>query len=687
MESSAVEGRNTLHLFPFSDVRLVERVASIYSDLLNDHDVSDVLILKRSSTGLRELRESLRDEVGMVEEPKIESLIGHAQSTLQETENPPKVLSQYERRELLASTIEGHEWKNPYLREASEKSSFERDVGQFSVPATWSGMPDEIEDLVLNELAEVNDELHETLERNGYAEIANVVSKATDALEDDEIRRNVQSEFEVVLVLEVEDFNPREREYLRRMTKGVPVTGIAERYSSIQKVWNEPREVHHYLSEFEVISEDGTDPETLPDAVAQYFVGGRDPRTPESEGLYKIEETTFGEQVETVAEEIERLRSERGWEYDDFGVILRDSSSPIRETVSILRRAGIPTSSISVSGLKQSTSARELYNLALYLHSEDEDALRVLEARVPGTEDVASEVQDMDVLEGLRTWILETDLKERIPEEEDEIGARNSFAHVEEVLDLARFIEEYPGYEPTWERFASVLERAFRYSSADKYLSNLDIREGGVFVDSARETKNSTWKAVFALNLVEGEYPTDPRINSLFPSSMLSSVPEYPAVTSPTEEDVTKTFPVESSDSPFSDYYENLYRRVLGVVAGSAEERLYLGTYSENSSEPGKYKQPSRYLNEIEQNFPVEAIEHDSVYSEGRAIEFAVGRVEDSLNEIRSAPVTGEDVEVNDIERDLMAVQRMVGENDTEVDMSEVIEARIDLLEGRVRRD
>jgi superfamily I DNA/RNA helicase len=676
-----------IHLFPFSDVRLVDRVASVYSDLLEDHDVSDVLILKRSSTGLRELRESLRTKVGIVEEPAVESLIGHAQQTLQEIDNPPKVLSQYERRELLASTIEEHEWESKYLHNASKQPSFERDVGQFSVPATWSGMPDDIEDPVLEELTEVNEKLHENLEENGYAEIANVVSKATDALEDDEVRDNVQSEFDVVLVLELEDFNPRERDYLRNVTKGVPAVGIAEKYSSIQKVWNEPREVHHYLSDFEVIPENSKDPETLPDAVAQYFVGSQEAQIPEQNGLYKIEERTFAEQVETVAEEIERLRDERGWEYDDFAVVLRDSSSPIRETVNLLTRAGIPTSSISVSGLKQSTAVRELYNLALYLNSEDEDALKVLEARVSESKDVLSEVGNNGVLEGLYNWILKTDLKRRISEQEDEIEARNSFAHVEEVLDLADFIREYPEYEPAWERFVSVLERAFRYSSPDKYLSDLDIREGGVFVDSARESKNSTWKAVFALNLVEGEYPTDPRINSLFPSSMLSSVPEYPAVTSPTEEDVTKTFPIESSDSPFSEYYENLYRRVLGVVAGSAKNRLYIGTYSENSSEPGKYKQPSRFLNEIEENFPVEPLEHDSVYSEGKAIEFAVGRVEDSLNEIRSAPVTGEEVEVTDIERDLMAVQKMLNENSSEVDMSDVIEARIDFLEGRVRRD
>jgi superfamily I DNA/RNA helicase len=339
--------------------------------------------------------------------------------------------------------------------------------------------------------------------------------------------------------------------------------------------------------------------------------------------------------------------------------------------------------------LKHSTAVRELYNLVLYLNSEDEDARRVLEARTVGveTEEVLSEIREKDVLDGLWTWILETNLKGRISEEEDEIEARNSFAHIEEVLGLAEFIEEFPEYDPTWSRLASVLERAFRYSSGDKYLSDLDIREGGVFVDSARETKNSTWKAVFALNLVEGEYPTEPLINSLFPSSMLGSVPEYPAVTSPTEEDVIKTFPVEGSDSPFSDYYENLYRRVLGVISGSAEERLYLGTYAENSSEPGKYKQPSRYLNEIEENFPVETVEHDSVYSEGRAVEFAVSRVEGSLNEIRSAPITGEEVDVSDIERDMMAIQKIVHGNRSEVEMSEIIEARIDFLEGRVRRD
>jgi len=57
MESSEVEG-NKLHLFPFSDVRLVERVAPIYSDLLNDHGVSARYL--RPTTLVRPLSLSVR---------------------------------------------------------------------------------------------------------------------------------------------------------------------------------------------------------------------------------------------------------------------------------------------------------------------------------------------------------------------------------------------------------------------------------------------------------------------------------------------------------------------------------------------------------------------------------------------------------------------------------------------------
>jgi len=104
------------------------------------------------------------------------------------------------------------------------------------------------------------------------------------------------------------------------------------------------------------------------------------------------------------------------------------------------------------------------------------------------------------VSDALTTWVLDTDLKQRVAANESRLEARIQFQHIGRILDLARFVEDCPLLDSSWDAFCQALERAFRYSAPDFY-SEVDVKEGGVLVDSARVVKNASWKAVFVLNV------------------------------------------------------------------------------------------------------------------------------------------------------------------------------------------
>jgi len=86
----------------------------------------------------------------------------------------------------------------------------------------------------------------------------------------------------------------------------------------------------------ETVDHDSSRPISGPAQVAAYLATGEAPQSEATDGLFEITEVTFADQVQTVAEEIERRRTTEGWSYDEFAVVLKDSSSPIQRDRSYL---------------------------------------------------------------------------------------------------------------------------------------------------------------------------------------------------------------------------------------------------------------------------------------------------------------------------------------------------------------
>jgi hypothetical protein len=678
-----------LHLFSPTGPPLEERVAPIFAECLHEHDVGDILVLKRFPTGIETFTDVLATHVDSVERPEVMSLTRFARTILEASPENPTLVSQHERAAVLASVLSEYEWTDSFLQQASAFDAFEDDVGRFTLAAAWQNQNVDTTDSSLAELFDFTAHLQEVLATNGYAERASIIPRALEYMETETASPPILDRFDVILTVEVEEFSALERRFLAAASTDTELVCVGERHGSIQRIRNEPGDITDYLH-METVVHDSSSPISGPAQVAAHLATGEAPQPEAPNGLFEITEETFADQVQTVAEEIERRRTTEGWSYDEFAVVLKDSSSPIQETVRILQQAGIPTASITTSALSDDPAARELYHVARYLESGGDDQSRtLLEARVPDFTTILDddELATESVSNALTTWVLDTDLKQRVASTESRLEARIQFQHIGRVLDLARFVEGCPLLDSSWDAFCQALERAFRYSAPDFY-SEVDVKEGGVLVDSARVVKNASWKAVFVLNVVEEEYPAVPRFSSLFPIAQLKSLPEYPAVTSPTRDEVRETFPTADDDinHPFSAYYTELSRRLLAVGANAATDQLYFCTYAENAADPGKYKQPSRFLQQLRDQFEFDSITHEDVHSQGRAATRVLSSVERALQDVRTAPVTGDDVDLDAVETQFGAIQQLLDETD-DPELEAAFEAHVDFAEGRVRRD
>lgn len=677
-----------LHLFSPTGPSLEEQVAPIYAHYLNEHSVGNILVLKRFPTGIETFTDVLANQVDSVERPEVMSLTRFARTILDASPQSPTLVSQHERAAVLASVLSEYEWSDSFLHQASAFDAFEDDVGRFTLAAAWQNQDTDVDNSSLAELFAFTAHLQDVLATNGYAERASIIPRALEFLEEESAQPPILNQFDAILAVEVEEFSALERHFLATASADIDLVCVGERHGSIQRVRNEPGEITDYLR-METVDHESSPPASGPAQAAAYLATGREPQSAIGGDLFEISEETFTDQVQTVAEEIERQRAIEGWSYDEFAVVLKDSSSPIQDTVRILQQAGIPTASVTTSSLSDDPAARELFHVARYLESGGDGQSRtLLEARVPDFAAVLDEeVARKSISDALATWVLETDLKQRVAANESRLEARIQFQHISRVLDLAAFIEDCPLLDSTWEAFCQALERAFRYSAPDFY-SEVDVKEGGVLVDSARVAKNASWKAVFVLNVVEDEYPAIPRFSSLFPTTQLQSLPAYPAVTTPTPDDVRATFPTAEAGTnhPFSAYYTELSRRLLAVGARAATDRLYFCTYAENAADPGKYKQPSRFLQHLREQFEFDSVTHEDVHSHGRAASRVLSSVDRALQDVRTAPVTGDDIDLNAIETQFGAIQQLLDETD-DPELEAAFEAHVDFAAGRVRRD
>ena len=693
-ESRLFGSEDDLYTVGFARGDLASAVAPIYTDLLEELDPNDVLVLKRFPTGIETFMARLTASSDAVGRPNVESLTGHAESVVTRGNQSIDVLKDVERLQLVRTFLEKWDWSHEYLRNAARKPSFRRDVGRLMVILAWQGGPNgPVEDDRLAEIVDASESFRAWLADHGYLERGRVVSTATELLsEDGTLTSRIQRSFDAVLAVEFEEFAAVDRAYLHQLTNGVRLVAVAETDSSIQRVWNEPGDVEALANEHPTPAVDTTTtPLTKPAVVSNYLATGSVETAPTEGDVTVLAEATFEEQLREVADEIERLRRDHDWKYDDFAVGFRSSQAPIEDAVRLLQQAGIPTASVTVTGFGDDPMVREAYRLGKYRRDGDTSELDQLNRMLP--EGYGLEANDIDgagVEETLWQWIHTTEVKHRIASDESPLEARAQFDNLADVLALASFLEASDILDATWEMFLTGLEELFAYAATDIRTADIDVKDDGVLVDAVRVMKNATWKATFMVNVVEREYPSTPELTALFPDSQLRRMDAYPGVTTPSSADVRGTFATAAGTigDPYRTYYEELSRRLLAVGARSAEERLYFGLYGEERGGSGARVQPSRFLVDLVERFPwIEDYERTGIHGQAGAEHFALERLDRAERRIRHAHLLEDSVQLDEIETDLAAIQSILEAGGQRADdLRLALEARVDLLAGRVRR-
>jgi hypothetical protein len=697
--------RGDLHIYPFSNSERTEIVAQHYGTLHGEYATNEILCLTRLCNE-DSLTEAIASKVDNVARPTIASLTEFATEVLQTIHPGIERLSDHERIELLAAFLDQHDWDSDYLARASQQESFQQDVGEvlIDMESRDALSPKDYESPVLAEIAAVGRAFQSHLADREYVDKPSLLPTATEALEqaqtESAVPRNV-SQRNVLLVADYEELAATERQFLRVVSEAAdaPICAIAERQSRILSSWREAGSIDSLAAGLDITVHDSQQEFlTVPDAVGEYLVTGSQSEDDYSSGSVNvIEAATFREQLTLVANEIERLVRQSDYSYTDIAVTFQDSSGPVEETLRLLRRHGIPTTTVAVSQLGNDPAVRELYDVTKTCAEPSDDDQAASRERVlavdGGTEDVLTEVATAaTAAEGLWQWIGATHLKERIADTWTEIDARDQFRRVREVLDLAEFLEEQSELDESWTGLQAALKRAFKYSSSRVESIEPDNHEGGVPVGSIYGQKHESYKAVFLLNVTDAEYPSTPDLTALLPMKRLQEEQNYPLLTSQTAADVTATFgpATDTHEEPFHAYFTEVSRRLLGIGACTATEQLYFGVPRESSDALGTYNQPSRFLSELVATFDViEPLNRDDDAphtSHGGASEVVVEHVDDTLDAVRRAGVGGETVDLDRYERELAAIEAVLDHpNATTVQMA--LEARIDFRQGRVRRD
>ncbi|WP_276300009.1 hypothetical protein [Halorussus lipolyticus] len=702
----------TLHVLPFDGGSLAARVEDAFDTALDSvAKPQDVLVLKRLPNGVAEFTTDLRERTGLSVRPNVQSLPRHAATVLHEAAPDKRLLSYEERIEFLARVLEGYNWSS-YFEDASEHDSFGRDVGQLLLDAAWQGgfdlpdQPGEYDEL-LAELADVNAAFHEKLDQRGLVEQADTISRAVEAIDRPGVRERIEREFDAVVVVEFEECAAIDREYLAALTRNADLYCVAENQASIERVKKEPGGVERLADGLTVLDRAAKD--AARDAVSDSergrvgrqfgaFLATGDCDAEATARL--IEAGTLDQQVEEVANEIEYLRAEHGWEYDDFAVLLRTIGDPMPRVRRILRHSGVPTASAGVNGLEQDLAVRELHALAQYHIDDENHAFDLLTARVPDVDDelVRECVDSHSVAQSLKNWIVTTDLKRRIAEDAADIDAREQFRNISRLVSIAEFVDEQDFLESNWYQFARMLERAITYDAPYAHTAEVNVAEGGVTVGDTALVKNDSRKAVFLLNVVDAEYPGEEVLSPLFPTTWITKMEGYPAVTRPTEENVTDTYATvsEVSGDEFERYHDERARRQLAIGARSAEDRLYFCTYEQSQGSVGRRQHRSRYLHAI-RNHPdltletVEGAGEDrDIHTLGSASTEILSQPWHELERVQAEASTGSEdkIELESTEETLAGIQRVLDDSDdVNPRFERAVRTQFDLARGAVRPD
>ncbi|WP_138004550.1 hypothetical protein [Halalkalirubrum salinum] len=600
-----------LRIDEFSARSLAARAASAYETLLAEgHDPADILVLKRFPSGTTAFERDLAAELSIPARPNVESVLDHAASIHAYAAPDEQVLSDYERYELLRTVINGWNWSTPYLKRAAEAESFGRDVGRVLLVASWGGFGDRTDDdptmaAAIEELEAVQTRFREALAERSSLEQAQLVERARDALSTPAVSEFVSALFDAVLVVDFEEFGSLERSYLSALTTDAELYCLGERDASVQRIWNESGSVESIGTAAGlqcVPTEFDSEALSDPAAIGRWLASGALPDD-RDHTAYRVAAETFAAELEAIAEEIEALRDQAGYRYEDFAVLLRDINQPVHEARSILRRAGVSTASATVEGLSEDPAIREIHALIRVLASDDAEAMATLEGRTTVDAALLETIRAEPTIAGaIDRWIVETDLKDRIADER-EVDAYGSYRNIREIRDIAAFFDGADFLAGGYQSFLETLERAIQYVAPDQYTTELSVEENGVLVDPIRVAKYDSRSIVFLVDVVEGIYPPDTQtLTRLFPTDWVKRSAAYPGVTTLGPTTVSTSFSaVETPDrNAYDAYYTALSRRQLAVGARVGTDRLYLCTADRGTRSLGRRRHPSRFLRSLE---------------------------------------------------------------------------------------
>jgi len=680
------EFEGTLVTTPFG-VQNVDRTArDEYRALLDEYDSEDVLVVTGAPTSTDTFRETLDEELPGAATPYVTSLILHATDVLNRTDDRV-ILSDALRRELLYRFLEDYEWETEYLRRAAEQQSFIEDVDQVMNTISWQSVtPDETPEL--REITNALDEFHAWLADHDHMERGQLISESLAVL-GDESRTDIV-DVDAVLAVEFEEFFPLDRAYLDALAADCDLVCVAEENGSVRRTWIEPGPVTDYVTFSEQRRATPADPSTRPAATAAYFAEETIPSDPESGSVSVLAAESSDEQLTDVANEIEALADRDDWTYDDIAVATKSGGS-VTDTVEALERAGIPTESTTVTGFGDDPAIRELLAVVRYFapdgDEEDDDGVD----RAPSlSTDRLDEIREMDGIEApLRRWASESGLKETIAERASPLDARAQFGNVRRAFRMAAFLEDTEFVDATWESFETMLERAHEYAPQQNQTSATDL-DGGVRVDHLQAIKNTSFRAVFLVDLVDSEYPGDAFLTRLFPTDRVASMADYPGVTELDSGAVERTFPTRSTASSrsFARYHTEHARRRLAVGAGAASEHLYCCLYEYEDTALEERAQASRFLTAAYENLSwVTEAEHPQITSEKAAEEYLLSRVDEAIADVRRATSQDVTVSLDEVEAELGEIQELLDNSGARgEELRKALRARVEFANGEVRR-
>jgi len=564
---------------------------------------------------------------------------------------------------------------------------------------------------------EVGRQFHEAVDRAGYVERRRLVPRATETLlEDAETRQVVDESFEAVLVVEFEECSPIDRRFLAALSSSADLSVVGTPHASIQRTEIEARSLDGVVADHDLTpaSLPGSDDRDLagPDGdggpphagIPRFLATGT---TTDGESVARfIEGEDADDEVSRVANEIEHLRERRGWEYGDFAVVLDRFGERLSRARHLLRVNDVPTRSVGMPSLREDPVVTELHALVQYVLGRDELAERWLEARTGGeVSELVDACVSRSVSTSLEKWIVNADLKERIVEGNSSLDAKEQFGNLERVVSIATFVDETDLLDGDWSSFKGVLDQALTFDAG--YAHELEVlpREEGVTVTDVRGVKYDSFECVFLLDVIEGRYPGDRTLTTLFPDPWLETMPTFPAVTRPTTGRITETYPaVDSMEAvladPFDAYHRLRDRRKLALGARAATERCYFCSFEMTGGHLGRTHNDSRFLELLRDRDSVavtpvtgsgdggdERGESRPLLTRHGIARRLLGEPWGELERVLRAAHTGEEVDLEDSEAVFGVVRSVLDDPAVDPVFAEAIRAQFALARGTVVAD